>query len=94
MTVEVGTIDNVCNCIEETEIKFKDHLEKNKPELKNLDVRFENRAWLMNSGKTELVIPMIYEWEHTAKSGRVSNKKKVQNFIMQYCPFCGEKLRD
>lgn len=84
----------MCNCIEETEQRYKEHLRNNDPVFKDMEdfeVGFENKAIIFSTGKIELVLPMEVEWKHTAKSGRISTKKKTQIFMMEYCPFCGEK---
>lgn len=84
----------MCDCIEKTEQSFKEHLKKNDPtfrDLEDFEVSFANKAWLIDSGRMALTLPMEVEWQHKAKSGRISTKRKTQNFIMEYCPFCGEK---
>lgn len=84
----------MCNCIEETEQRYKEHLKSNDPKFKDMEefeVSFINKAYMFSSGKTEIVLPIEIEWKHTAKSGRVSTKRKTSNFTMKYCPFCGKK---
>lgn len=84
----------MCDCMKETEQRYKEHLKNNDPlfkDMEDFEVGFQNKAYLFNSGKTELVLPLEIEWKYKAKSGRVSTKRKTQNFIMGYCPFCGEK---
>lgn len=86
----------MCNCIEQTEQRYKEHLIKNDPkfkEMEDFDVEFKNKAIMFSKGTVELVIPIEVEWKHTAKSGRVSTKRKTSNFTMNYCPFCGEEIR-
>lgn len=84
----------ICNCIKETEERYKEHLKNNDKTFKDMEdfeVEFANKAYMFGSGKTEIVLPIEVEWKHTAKSKRVSTKKKTSNFTMTYCPFCGEK---
>ena len=84
----------MCNCIAETEQRYKEHLKNNDPKFKDLEefeVEFVNKAYMLSSGKTEIVLPVEVEWEHTTKSGRVSTKRETPNFTMTYCPFCREK---
>lgn len=84
----------MCNCIKETEERYKKHLKENNPMFKDIDdftVEFANVAYMFGSGEEELTIPIDIEWKHKAKSGRVINKKKTQGFTISYCPFCGEK---
>ena len=84
----------MCNCIKETEQRYKEHLKKNDPTFKDIEdfeVGFVNKAWLIDSGKMALTLPIEVSWKHKAKSGRVSTKRKTGNFIAEYCPFCGEK---
>lgn len=84
----------MCDCINKTEEALKEHLRKNDPIFKDMEefeVDFVNKAYMLGSGKTEIVLPIEVEWKHTAKSGRVSTKRKTSNFTMTYCPFCGEK---
>lgn len=84
----------MCNCIKETEERYKEHLKNNDPvfeNMENFEVDFINKAWLFNGKGTTLALPIEVEWKHTAKSGRVSTKKKISNFLAEYCPFCGEK---
>lgn len=86
----------MCNCIAEKEKKYKEILKKNDKVFKDMDmddfqVEFNNKAYMFSSGKTELTVPIQVNWKHTAKSGRVSNKKKTSHFNIAYCPFCGEK---
>ena len=86
----------MCNCIEETEKAYKEHLKNNDSIFKNIEdfnVSFINKAYMFDSGKIEIGLPIEIEWKYTAKSGRVSTKRKEINFIMQYCPFCGEKRK-
>lgn len=85
----------MCNCIKDTEIGFKKYLIENNTNFTNkcdLEVEFENKAILLNRGVVEITLPMRYSWKHTAKSGRVSTKKKIQHFTIKYCPFCGNEL--
>lgn len=85
----------ICNCINQIEQRYRDHLIENDPVFKDIDefeVGFKNKAYMLDSGKTELVIPIEVEWKHIAKSGRVSNKAKISNFTVDYCPFCGKKM--
>lgn len=85
----------MCECIKATEERYKEYLKENDKTIvdtESLEVGFENTAYMFSSQKTELTIPIVATWKHTAKSGRVSTKKKVQNFTIDYCPFCGEKL--
>lgn len=84
----------MCNCIKEIEQKYKEHLKNNDPTFKDMadfEVGFENKAWLLNGKGIGLVLPIEVSWKHTAKSGRVSTKRKIERFIIEYCPFCGEK---
>ena len=85
----------MCNCIEDTEKRYKKHLKEKDPFFKDIDfeVEFENKAYMFDSGKTELTVPMGISWRHTAKSGRTSTKNKISNFTISYCPFCGEKTK-
>jgi len=86
----------MCNCIEETEQRYKEHLKNNDPTFKGIEdfeVDFLNKAHMFSSGKTELTLPLEITWKHTAKSGRVSTKRKTEHFAMKYCPFCGEKTK-
>jgi len=87
----------MCNCIKATEEAYKEHLKNNDSTFKDredFEVNFINKAYMFGSGKTEIVLPIEVEWKHTAKSGRVSTKRKTQNFTMQSCPFCGEKKEE
>ena len=83
----------MCDCIERTEQEYIKHLKKTDSNFENVDVEveFANKALMFDSGKVEVGLPMNINWVHVAKSGRTSNKSKKVNFIMQYCPFCGEK---
>lgn len=84
----------MCNCIKETEERYKKHLKENDPifkDIENFEVDFANKAYLFNGGDTKLVIPINIKWKHEAKSGKISNKTKTNNFMTDYCPFCGEK---
>ncbi|MSU01892.1 hypothetical protein [Tissierella pigra] len=84
----------MCDCIEKTEQSFKEHLKKNDSKFKDiedLDVGFENKAWLIDSGKMALTLPININWVHVTKTGRMMAKTKQQSFTMEYCPFCGEK---
>lgn len=87
----------MCDCIEKTEQRYKEHLKENNKtfkEIEDFEVGFVNKAFLMSSCKTEIVLPIEASWEHRAKSGRVSTKRKTSNFTINYCPFCGEKKGD
>lgn len=84
----------MCNCIQETEQRYKEHLKKNDPVFKDMgdfEVGFVNKAWLFDRKGTALALPIEVEWKHIAKSGKASTKRKTSNFIVEYCPFCGEK---
>lgn len=86
----------MCNCIKETEQRYKEHLKKNDPTFKDIEdfeVGFVNKAIIFSKGTVDLVLPLEVSWKHTAKSGRVSTKRKKQSFMMDYCPFCGEKKK-
>jgi len=85
----------MCNCTQETEQRYKEHLKNNDSTFKDIEdfeVEFVNKAFMFGSGRTELVLPIEVEWKHTAKSGRVSTKRKKSSFAMSFCPFCGEKI--
>lgn len=85
----------MCNCIKETEEKYKKHLKEKDPTFKGIEdfeVEFVNKGIMLETGTIELVIPIEAEWKHTAKSGRVSTKRKKASFTISFCPFCGEKV--
>lgn len=54
------------------------------------DVKFQNKAWIINDNGPETVLanPML---------GKFRKGKAIRKFDMQimptYCPFCGKKLR-
>ena len=87
----------MCNCLKEKKDAL---LEKkdNFPELKDREIEdayFKNTGWLMDESSLtdlQLFIPFVYEYSVTAKSGRVTKKKKEVSMTIGYCPFCGEKV--
>lgn len=86
----------MCNCIEEIEKRYKEHLKENDSTFKDIEdfnVNFINKAYMFDSGKIEVGLPLEIEWKHIAKSCRVSVKRKEINFTIKYCPFCGEEIK-
>ena len=84
----------MCQCLKVTEESLLNHLSELK-EFENaegLKTEFENKAYMLESGKTELTIPCRVTWVHKAKTGKLMNKNKTQYFTVSYCPFCGENL--
>lgn len=85
----------MCDCIEQTEIKFREHLKENDVDFKDVEIDniyFQNKSYLFNKDRTELTLPCKIEWTHiTKKNNKKINKHKTQYFTVRYCPFCGEK---
>ena len=84
----------MCNCLEEKKKALLENKDKF-PELRDQkidDVYCPNVGYIFGEEGEHLFVPFIFEYKLTAKSGRITNKKKNVSMTTGYCPFCGEKV--
>lgn len=83
-----------CNCIKETENRFKEYLSEKNEEYKDKNITsvdIENTCLMLDNSGRRLYSPMIIQYEYTNKKGDVKLKKKKINITHTHCPFCGKK---
>lgn len=85
----------MCNCFEETLGRMKEHLKDKIPEnAQDLNIDWENRAFMMAKGKYAPTSPRIeIEYRPTKKDGTPakSMKRDSVTILASHCCYCGEK---
>ena len=91
-------MERACNCIKETENRFKEYLSEKNEEWKDKNITsvdIENTCLLIdsngNSNGRRLYSSMVIQYEYTNKKGDVKLKKKKVNIAYKHCPFCGKR---
>ncbi len=87
----------MCNCKETVLKKIEESIEKSGKYYKQGEdhkLSFKNEMYSVDDFSLFVGIPVVVEWEHKTKQGKVQNKKKEINVKCSYCPFCGEKFEN
>lgn len=84
----------MCNCIKETEDRFREQLSEKNSDFKDIEVTsaiLDNKMIDFGTGGTTLGMAMTIEGIKLNKAGKKVNKKSTIHLTMPYCPMCGEK---
>lgn len=89
----------MCNCINQTLEKVKEHLLDSLPE--NYDestftADFQNRVFRFDGKNNDVMLGINYEYYRKKEDGtRYKNKTKDSiSLAMSYCPMCGEEYKE
>lgn len=78
----------MCKCIERIENNIKELFLKENPQGKEItSVTLVGKAFMFDSGKTELSIPVHVYYKKNDRGFR-----KDYNMTTSYCPFCGDEI--
>ena len=85
----------MCNCKKEIEKNLVGRVKEHDQEAKNHSVELMGYT-LVVTASLGLQMKGCMETTYTAdfpmKKGGYKQRKRVQNIVFNYCPFCGEKL--
>ncbi|NUZ10015.1 hypothetical protein HUZ36_04410 [Pseudoalteromonas sp. McH1-7] len=86
-----------CDCLSKSLANVTSHIEKGLPNNaldSSLLTRWENSSFRLDTGKSEVMLPVRYEYQKQKVCGELyKNKTKGHvNIAMTFCPMCGEKI--
>jgi len=82
----------MCDCIKKLESEVRERLNKPWKDAVLDDCRCEHLMLGTKSGKWMLGIPFKAQWHRVTKAGGSQQRKTVTCVMVDYCPFCGEKI--
>ena len=88
----------MCDCKEKLEAKYLELFKKKQAGADEHKAELAGYGFALNreTGVVEMApyMPVSASYLHTFKNGNQKTKKLTDSLFFNYCPFCGEKIRE